>query len=741
MNLRLLSLVIVALAATRAVAQDPPADPAADNAANAAALAEFALDDPVVAAALDLPRDTPAQQLRVILALVDLGRADVAAKLLPELLAAQLDDAERAALVREFGSARFMQLIRLDDPAVKGPAAEGAGPNELAGMRDFAQKCLDAAAAEASDPARLAKIIEQINAPTEEARYAARVDLRATGDAGIAAAMSALATAKTPAARANLLTALADMRPAVDAPLVAVLADGRGALRADAATLAGQLKVRAALPWLAALAVSGNDPAASHAAREALASLGLPLPTPEEAQAMLRARLAELDAAPLINHVVSPDAWWSWDAAKNQLAAAHYAPQQVRALARARLTHALAEAGALANPADRRMTMVDLLEEASLLGREPSPAAAKLLASMTPAEISNTLGVALDSERLAAAARLAAELGARKDLGVLATADGRPSPLASALTSSDRDLRFAALAAVMELNPPRSFPGASHVAEALWYFAAGAGQPAAVVAAPVFTRASDWAGQLRGLGYEAMPVATGHEALYAALDPAVSARLGVILLDGDLDRPVVREVIFQLRSAERSAHVPLIVASSADRYEDAQRLANEDPLVLAAPRPHGEGALATLVERAVALADRPLADKKVRIEQAGKALDWLAKLLEAGAPYDELRRDAALVNRTLFVPDLAEQSIRVFAALGTAESQSALADYASATSIPIATRQAAAAALAASVQRFGTQLTSAQILRQYDRYNASETADADTQQILGQILDVIEKKK
>jgi hypothetical protein len=30
---------------------------------------------------------------------------------------------------------------------------------------------------------------------------------------------------------------------------------------------------------------------------------------------------------------------------------------------------------------------------------------------------------------------------------------------------------------------------------------------------------------------------------------------------------------------------------------------------------------------------------------------------------------------------------------------------------------------------------------QYDRYNASESADADTQQVLSSVLDAIEKKK
>ena len=60
--------------------------------------------------------------------------------------------------------------------------------------------------------------------------------------------------------------------------------------------------------------------------------------------------------------------------------------------------------------------------------------------------------------------------------------------------------------------------------------------------------------------------------------------------------------------------------------------------------------------------------------------------------------------------------------------------------LPIEARRAAAAAFAASVRRRGLRVGRDQVLRQYDRYNASETADAATQQVLGQILDVIEKK-
>ena len=77
--------------------------------------------------------------------------------------------------------------------------------------------------APAKDPARIAKLLADLNAPTEEERYAARVDLRAAGDNGMIAAVHALAEAKDETTRGNLLAALADMQPAIEAPLLALL--------------------------------------------------------------------------------------------------------------------------------------------------------------------------------------------------------------------------------------------------------------------------------------------------------------------------------------------------------------------------------------------------------------------------------------------------------------------------------------------------------------------------------------
>jgi hypothetical protein len=734
-----------------ALAQNAPAPPPARPAAPASApanaappaaaaaagptLADYARRDPAVAAVLQLPRQTASAKLRAVILLIDLGHPEVAAAILPELLQEKLDAKQQAALVEEFGSGEFMKLIRLD------PAPSGArGPGPLNGARIFAQACLSAADAQTHDPARIAAIISQLNAPAEADRYAARVDLRSTDGPGIAAAFTALATANNEDARANILAALADMRPAIDQPLLAVLADAHGQLRRDAAELAGHTRLAAATTLLSVIAVSGDKPAAD-AARTSLARLGLPMPTQREVERLLRQKLASIKQEPMPTiGDGTRGIWWTWDDNAKKLSSAEYPVPELRKLAAARLSRALAEVGNLSAPADARLVVITGLEEAALLGAQPSPELQKLITSLSPAEVNQALGEAMADDDVAASVRLIGELAQRNDLSVLSTGNGRPSPLASALENPVAQVRFAALSAIMQLHPTHSFPGSSKVANALWYFAAAGGDPAAIVAAPDLVQASEWAGQLRGHGFDATPVRTGRDALLAATDPATSSRLGLIVLDSDIGDPLVGEVVYQLRVSERTAGTPILICSSAPRLAASERIAAANSRVIAVPRPHGEGALAELADRAMALTATLAPPKAERTLQAKQALVWLAKLLAEGSPYDELQRDATLIHRTLYVPELSVPSIQVLSALRSAESQPALVDYASSQTFPIEARRAAATAFAANVKRFGLQLTRAQALTQYDRYNASETADADTQQVLGQILDVIERK-
>jgi hypothetical protein len=89
---------------------------------------------------------------------------------------------------------------------------------------------------------------------------------------------------------------------------------------------------------------------------------------------------------------------------------------------------------------------------------------------------------------------------------------------------------------------------------------------------------------------------------------------------------------------------------------------------------------------------------------------------------------------------LAPLAIGVLGTLGTALAQRTLVDVASESGRPLAVRQAAAAAFRTAVAREHLQLTTKEILLQYDRYRLSEPLGPETQALLRHVLDTIEGK-
>ena len=123
---------------------------------------------------------------------------------------------------------------------------------------------------------------------------------------------------------------------------------------------------------------------------------------------------------------------------------------------------------------------------------------------------------------------------------------------------------------------------------------------------------------------------------------------------------------------------------------------------------------------------------------AARAMDLL---LEISRPEQRVFDAGGLDDvalKALYVPELAERATVLAGRLGLPAAQGALVDLASRETAPIALRRAAATALGHSIERHGILLTTDEILRQYDRYNASGTRDVATQQVLALILDYIE---
>ncbi len=699
---------------------------------NEALLRAAAQRSPAVATVLDAPLETPADRLRAVFTLLDLGEIDVAAAVLTPVLQVELDDTGRAKLVERFGTARFLNLARRDSPADDGEATP------LAGARQFARRCIEAAAQRARDPQRVAQLVAQLNDPSTEVRNAARVDLAVTGTAGAQACLEVLAQETDEARRANLMQALTRLRPEADPLLLAILADGEGHLLRDAAELAGHTGMLEAAPLLAAIAVdSQRDPAITAAAQTALTKLGLSRADLTEARELLLGEIRRLEASAPVDNF-SDDAaslWWTFSASNNQLFSQPLPAESQQMFTIARLARTLA-ALPQATSHDRQTALLYAYQLERKFAQPMSPKLEQLAQSVDIEDLSDMLGDAIRHGQVAAATACVELLGERGEAAALTSFDSRSTPLARALKHADRRLRFAALESVMKIAPKRSFPGASGVPKALWQFAAGAGTPQAVAASSVTTRASDWAGQLRALGYDAALAASGRETLEMSIH---SPRLALVLVDSDIGRPRLREVIFQLRAAEPTARVPVAVLSSLPNLDRVQRLAETDPLLVAVARPHSREAFESVVQQLSELCTA-MCSLDERLQQATDTLQWIAQLQATGHPYDEFLRESNVASRTLFVPELLQPSLDVLSVLGTAGSQRTLVDLASNASMPVETRQQAVEAFANSVQQFGKLLTPSEMSLQFDRYNASETETRDTQQVLGQLLDILEGK-
>ncbi len=685
------------------VAEEPPADaavqPPADTDAAAPPAAPADLGPPIetnpaVRAALELPREEARDYFQSIGWLIELGRPELAKPILEELAQLQLTNEQRAALVDEFGSRSMLQLARSKELAPAGA--------------QFAEACMAAAAALANSPQRITALVAQLNDPSQEVRVAARNDLAATGQLGVAATLEALAREADRDRRTAIAGAVAQMDPLAVGPLLAMLSTNDPALRAEVAAILKHLGAPQAIPLLPA-----DRAIAERALTDAIGrySSGTPPFAVDE------------------NNEVE---LWHWNDATKRLTAARYAPDNARIIWTARLARALAQVRP-DNHEYKRQAWLLGLEAAGLVGTSQN-----LLSRIDLNLIDEVLAAALEDNYPHAAIAAANELGRRRDANVLYTADGQSSPLARAVRHIDRRVRFAALSAIMALNPTAPYPGSSYVPKALAWFATSAGDRHALVAMPTNLAASDLAGMLAAHGIDAEATNSGRDAVDTARE---TADLEMILIDMDILRPGVRQVLYELRVPPKTSKVPIALLAAEGRLEAAEQIASEHDLVLATSRPHSSEVLARIVERLWQLAGPAYVPPEQRAAEALQAVNWLAQLLAGDHSIYELHVAAPALEEALYRQEIAGTAMDALAKLGTPESQRSLLNFASQSTFPIALRSQAANAFQASVRSRGLLLTTDEIHAQYDIYNASENADAETQAVLGSLLDAIESRR
>jgi hypothetical protein len=215
----------------------------------------------------------------------------------------------------------------------------------------------------------------------------------------------------------------------------------------------------------------------------------------------------------------------------------------------------------------------------------------------------------------------------------------------------------------------------------------------------------------------------------------------LLLIDIMLPAPGAADTLAELRRDPRTAQIPVAIVTRPEMEERAIDIVRNDPLAAVWIRPMDrrgiDAQLEPLEQRVAAAGVRP-GSPELRLRQATAAMDWLLHLIETRPQLYDFRGLVSSVERTLHLAQLSTRASSVLGQIPSPQAQRAVVELASSESTSVAARKAAAAAFAESVGRYGCQLTTVEMQRQYDRYNDSEFKDETTQKILGSMLDVIE---
>ncbi len=723
--LLVLLMAAVGVCSSLAHAQDDLAEAFGDAPADAAAVpmppvdAAALGDDPAVQAVVDSKPTTPAELFRATYLLIELQRADAAGPFITRFLAANATPRDAATILREHGSARLMRMGR----------AEAIG----ADGRKMIDAVLDGARAYAHDPTRLAELIELLNHSASEVRRAAIHDLSAAEGDAVAMLIAALADENRNDQHAGIRAALVAMgRTSIPALSAAVAADDEAVAVAAIESL-GRIRDRAATVYLLGPAV-GSDASRRDAALAAITAIVGRTPSSEDVRRILAAEAKSHLARSVRLPTQGSDrvTIWHWDSAKREVVPREYHHDDALAVIAARLAGELAAAEP-DNESYRRLHLLASLEAAKLTTGLDAPLAE--LPEADAATLNAVLADALAGRRMAGAIGAAQALAKTGDKELLHRDDGRAAALVEAVRDADRRVRFAALSAIMEIAPERPYAGSSSVLEALCFFAASDGGSRVLVVDPRGQRAVTLAAFTGAIGFEGDAAVVGRG---GRLMLNQSADYEFVLVDLGVDNPIAYDLLGQLRRDPRTARLPIGVMAGDGQLARAKRLAAAFTRTIAFPQATDVETIEKQAGHLLALRGRLAVGGDVRQRQAELALAWLADLSGSSQAVYDLRRCERVLQDALQSQNHSAAAAAALANLGTHGAQRALVDLASQSSRPIGMRQAAEAAFAKSVPLRGIQLTSDEIVRQYDRYNASRDLNEATQKVLGSILDTIE---
>ena len=659
--------------------------------------------------------------------------------------------------IEQYADAKYYLGILIEtgaDPQTLFNMHEAIGPNLflqvyyqdelLPAGREYAKRVFATVRKEALSPARVNRLIKSLSDSNVSSRSDAFHKIRRLGPPAIARVIEVFADESRESEFPFIREALRNMASDAADPLVGAVRSNNPTIQLEAVRALGGIQAKLSRDVLYRPVLAPDVPPALRnvAKQSAEQNLGA-IPDQEQAQSYLQQQIKSyLVGRPnRANNPFQKVALWRWDTKKNELYQVQLQPSTASRIIASDLARDLLEI----NPEIAENRALFLVTQLESLKRIAGPDKSidvqgfmKSLPGITVAEVNSVLLQALSLELFPAAIAACEVLKATGDTALLASEGNEPSALVRAIMTGQRDLQFAAFDAIVQVNPQQAYQGSSYIASLAVYLAASEGRATGLVGHRRLASAQTFSSIMALSGVAGIPLVNSREVFNRAVaDPDAE----LILITDTLNGPYFHELVFQLRSDWRTKRIPIgVMIRDLPQKLRAERTFNGESRLEILALTDDPGVISRQVNNLRALQKPWPTSPERKIQQADFALNWLNKI--AANPkvygfYDLFSREQEIVQ-ILFNRGYSSVVSGILSSFGTPGAQRALVNLASENGLPVQQRMEASEAFEKAVARGGTLLTKTEIQQQYDRYNASEGQSAESQEILGNILDVIE---
>ena len=679
---------------------------------------------------------TPAKQAEAIRIMMDLEQYGEAQYYLGLLSAQNLDQASLFELAQTIGTDFFVRLSLTPEMAPAGKV--------------FASRVLTSSSVASLSPERIDRLIDKLDDENLAIRSDAFRALRRLGEPAVAQMVSLFADESQSEHFKGVRGALQQIGDVGLNPLVAGAVADNENVRLESVVALAKIKDPKSFDAIVAAFYSSDS---SEKLRELAAAVFRDrfnyFPDVNAVSEIWYRRAKQMLKDPneagarQLGFAVATETLWRWDAEQNALVPRETDPVVARRIRAADRAKVLAEI----NPDNSEIYLFNLMTQLESLkqvagasGRIDATSFLEKYPRANGQQINQVLEDALEQNLIAAAIGCAQVLEELGDESVLFNGDHRPSPLVQAILYGDRHLQYAALRAIAVINPKRNYAGSSYVLDVAVFLSDYEERASVLVGSSREDLARSLASSVSPAGLSGFSANSGNDFFRQAL---AKASIQFLLVCDTLHRPDYAELVQKLRQHWKTKRTPIAIMYRAENQARALRVAREDPMTIAMPFTLTPDLVALQIQQLKSVNSAWPVSNDDRRDHSDFAIEWLAKVSQSPEDYTfyDLNSHRDELGKLIYSVGWENSASQILAGLGTPESQRILVDFASEKTQPVDKRMMAANAFAKSVEANGLLLTRGEIMRQYERYNASEKDSVKSQQVFGSLLDAIESNR